>query len=93
MEKEIDLKKQKRLLKNRESANASRERKKQYTLKLEKELHMLGIEYNRLYQYVLQLQQENINLKSKENNSKNLIIPKPKNETKDLIQKLDEFFK
>lgn len=58
-EEEKELKRQRRLIKNRESAQASRERKKIYIQGLEKKVDGLAQEFNDLQGHVLTLEEEN----------------------------------
>lgn len=58
-EQEKELKRQRRLIKNRESAQASRERKKIYIQGLEKKVDGLAQEYNDLQGHCLTLEEEN----------------------------------
>ncbi|EFC48037.1 basic leucine zipper domain-containing protein [Naegleria gruberi] len=58
-EEEKELKRQRRLIKNRESAQASRERKKIYIQGLEKKVDGLAQEFNELQGHVVSLEEEN----------------------------------
>ena len=61
---EKELKRQRRLIKNRESAAASRDRKKQYIDKLEAELNTLKATNQIIQNKLVTLQQENTQLRS-----------------------------
>ena len=60
---EKELKRQRRLVKNRESAQASRERKKQTLEELEAQMRLLNQENNLLQSKVNELQSENRSLR------------------------------
>jgi len=63
--KDKDVKRQRRLIKNRESAQASRERKKVYVQGLEKRVDDLAQSNNALNSKVLSLEEENMLLREK----------------------------
>jgi hypothetical protein len=62
-EERKELKRQRRLIKNRESAQASRQRKKNYMETLEQQVATLNSENNRLREHITALGTENKNLK------------------------------
>ena len=62
-EERRELKRQRRLIKNRESAQASRQRKKNYVETLEQQVATLNGENNRLREHITALSTENKNLK------------------------------
>eukprot|EP00003_Mantamonas_plastica_P032719 TRINITY_DN903_c0_g1_i1.p1 TRINITY_DN903_c0_g1~~TRINITY_DN903_c0_g1_i1.p1 ORF type:complete len:742 (-),score=337.13 TRINITY_DN903_c0_g1_i1:85-2310(-) len=66
---------QKRLIKNRESAQLSRQRKKQYLESLEKKVSELDDENRNLHQEVIALQVENRHLKQQNAMFQNLLAP------------------